>query len=494
MSLLAWFKEISDWFKDQVYKKANFSWLAEISTSRAPWKWGILPTVATMAMLLLAALSMAGTVWIGTAIWAGAFAKAAAFLPILSESVVWLLGVTAVNFWFSRDINRAILSTRDDSSTFVYSQKTNPTQLYRLVEHITAEVNEHFRQTLGDKHKPIPVPSIFTYNNNTKEIEISNFGRNPGKSGLFFPVEVFNFSANNLNQRKLAALVEKEVVKIYLNRGFFRTIVNMGTTLANTLNMLSTSDNLLFRAIGFLTGPIQYVLLLEKAINRSFEYEATGHVIQCFRGPDLSPAIDCGVNPFLEQPPTIAEIRAKKQEKQTRAPYTGFLSFIIRPFADWVDRNELEEYDKTGSRLLSALDVAVGEFIFYIRELNKQKPRATNEKVYIRPNVKDLVNQQISLANATTAQARVIADQHKEANRQLFDAIPADKRYDVIGPDGTGYVSPTIDAQERPIVAQAARGGAPILNQQQARARGRNAPNPAQESVASRHKMSLRKK
>ncbi|MGD9591210.1 MAG: hypothetical protein AB7V32_01665, partial [Candidatus Berkiella sp.] len=390
MSAASWLKDKADWLRNEIYNISSFAWLAQISTSRAPWKAGMLPTVGTLLMLLLAAGAMSGTIWVGTALWAGAFAKASAFLPILSETVLWVLGTTVVHFWFSRDINKGLFSVRDDSEIITYSEKTNPTKLYKLVTHITAEVNEHFRMALGDKHRPVPVPTLFAYNNNTNEIDIMSFGRNPGKTGLFFPIDVFNFTRNNIHQRRLAALIEKEIVKIYLNRGFYRMLASIGSTLANTLSMMSTSDNILLRAIGFLTGPMQFVLLLEKAINRSFEYEAAGHVIECFRGPDLIEALDCGVNPFHKSQGN-AELKAAKKAKQ-RAPYTGSLSSILRPFTDWVDRNEPEEYDKTGSRFLSALDLIVGELTSYVRELFMAKPRVTNEKNYIRPNIKNLQN------------------------------------------------------------------------------------------------------
>ncbi|MBS0287364.1 MAG: hypothetical protein JSR17_08715 [Proteobacteria bacterium] len=494
MSALAWFKEKINWLRNQIYQKASFLWLAEISTSRAPRYFGMIPTLGTLFMLLLASLSMAGTIWLGTALWAGAFAKAAAFFPILSETVAWVLGSTLVTFWFSRDINRALFSTRDDRDIFVYSQKVNPTKLYQLVEHLTHEVNAHFAKIYGDKHKPIPVPSIFTHT--LDEIDITSFGRNPGKTSLFISTGTFNYTKNNLNQRKLAALIEKELVKIYLNRGVYRTIVSMGTTLANTLNMFSNSDVLLLRAIGILTGPIQYALLLEKSINRSFEYEAAGHVINCGRGLDLYAALDCGVNPNLETTPPYSEIKANQTARQRR-PYNGMFSSVLKPLTDWVERNEVAEYDKTGSLFLSFWDICVGEFLFYIRELYKPKPRATNEKAEVRKAVKSqLASGDVTLGVATAEQLRQMDLDHRQKNEVLYRQIPQNNRYDVIGPNGSGYVSPIIDAQERPINQDRdvffvpARG---VLTQRQARrAQERQAPLPARQQKA--HGMTLRKR
>lgn len=491
MSVAAWFKSKIDWLNDQIYKKASFSWLAEIATARKPWLLGIIPPIGTLFMLLLAALAMSGTIWLGTAAWTWSFANAAAFFPILSETIAWTLGTTLVTFWFSRDINRALLSTRDDRDIFVYSQKVNPTKLYQMVEHLTFEVNAHFEKKFGKNHRPIHVPSIFTHT--LDEIDVTSFGRDELTTSLFISTGTFNYTKNNLNQRKLAALIEKELVKIYLNRGFYRTIVSMGTTLANTLNMFSNSDVWLLRAIGFLTGPIQFVLLLEKSINRSFEYEASGHVAECGRLFDLYGAIDCGVNPNLETSPAYSEIRAN-QVKRQRPPYQGWFSSVLSPITNWIIRNEVAEYNKEGNIWLSGIDNAVGEFLFWTRELFKPKPRATNEKTELRKIKVKIGNQMVSFADASAAQLEEMEQESRKTNNELYKKIPADKRYDVIGPRGTGYVDPIIDRQERRINQDRDVFYVPAAPMEPQRRQARLAPQRQPEQPQSQHGMTLRQR
>jgi Zn-dependent protease with chaperone function len=478
------------WLSEKIKEKATFSWLAQISTARAPWLGGILPPIGTLLMLGLVAGAMAGGLWLGTALWAGAVAQASAFYPLLGETLAGVLGFSLLTFWFSREIDTFGFSTREAREDFVYSQKVNPTRLDKLVEHVRQEVNIYFKQLYGNKHVDIPMPRLLTYSKG--EIEIFSSGRNPGKSGIFFSSGVFDFRKTNLDQRQIAALVQMELVKIYLNRGMYRTITSMGASLANTLQNLNNSNSWLYRFLGLLVSPLQFILLLERSINRSYEYEAAGHVIKCGRGIDLMNAIDKKVCSTLETLPTNAELKVN-QRAHMREPYNGFMSWLIQPFTNWIDRNELAGDDKTGYRIISLFDILVRECGYYINELWKKEPRATNLKNYLRPIVKANVGgNEVSLDTATTAQIPAIRQHHMNINTTLYRKIPAAARYDVIGPKGSGCVKPIL--QETGL-APVAGGGQPILLAQVRTARGRQRDveldvRPAQEGT---HQMRLRR-
>ncbi len=438
----------------------NFANLAAISTPRSTKLGGLLPPLKTILALLIVAIAISAGAWLWTGLWAGAMAGASSYLPILGETILGVLGLAVVNYWFSREINTAMLSTREARAPFVFSKKVNPTSLTKLVDHVRIEVNEHFRKLYGVKHQDIPMPRLLTYAK--VDIEVSSEGRNPGKAGIFFSSGCFDYRRNNLDQRQLAALIEMELVKIYLRRGFSRTVVGMGASLANTLQNLNNSEFFLYRVLGILTGPVQFILLLERSLNRSYEYEASKHVVDCGRGIDLMNAIDKKVCNTLETVETGAELKAD-QNLYKRTPYNGYMKGVIKLFTDWIDENELAGDDKTGYRILSLPDILVREGIYYFNELWKKEPRATNLKNYLRTIIKGPVgNKEVTMGTATSADVPVLQDYYMSVNSTLYNKIPPANRYDVIGPNGSGYVTPILP-DNAPITTPIAGGGQQVL-------------------------------
>ncbi|MBI2792698.1 MAG: hypothetical protein HYX61_12135 [Gammaproteobacteria bacterium] len=479
------------WLSGKIKEKANFSWLAQASTSKKPWLLGFIPSVGTIIMLGLMAAAISGGIWLWAGFWSGAYASAAVFVPLLEKTLMGVIGFSILNFWFSREINTALLSTREAREPFVFSQKVNPTSLIKLVNHLRQEVNAHFKQKYGDNHVDMPMPRILNYTKS--DFEISSEGRNPGKAGIFISTGAFDYKKTNMNQREVAALIQRELVKIYLRRGFFRTIAGIGSSLATTLENLNSSDFWFFKMLGTITAPLQFfIALIENSINRSFEYEASGEVIECGRGVDLIRAIDHNVNPQLETVATNEELKIN-QNKHQRKPYSGFLSSVLSPFTNWIDRNEYASDDKSGYRVMSMPDSIVREAIFYTEELKKKKPRATSEKTFIRPRVWAMIDgNEVSMDNATTEQVEIIQKRQLAINDGLYKQIPKNDRYDAIGPRGTGCVTPILEKNGlAPIVG----GGKPILLAQARAARGhqRDAEpevRPAQEGT---HHMRLRR-
>lgn len=418
----------------------SFAKLAQISTGKNSWLGGLIPPLGTIVSLLLISAVIASGAWAWAGFWGGALAQAGTFFPFLQNAVIGVFGTTLLNFWFNREINTFILNTRQVRKPFVYAQKKNPTHLWHLVNHLRQELNVHFRQKYGNRHTDLPMPRLCTYTGDEFKIAVSE-GRNPGKAGFFFTSGAFLYAKSNMSQRELAALIQKELVKIYLRRGVARTIVGMGVDLANTLSNLN-SGNWFFKALSFITIPLQFILLIARALNRSYEYEAARIVAECGRGVDLVRGYDSKVCSTLETLPTAAELK-EDFNRNKRAPYNGPLKTVLRPITDFVDNNEYVGEDNTGDRLNSLADITVREGGYYVNELWSNDPRSTNIKNYLRPLVKARIDgQEVNLDTVTTAQMERFQKQQMRINRRLYNQIPRQERYKVIGPDGSGYIRP----------------------------------------------------
>lgn len=419
----------------------NFGWLAQSSTSKHPILRGLLPNISTMFALLLMSAAIAGGLWF----WSFGLAFTASFLPLFVKTTLAVIGMTAVNFWFSREINTFMFSTREVRENFKFDEH-NPTDLRKLVDQVRCEVNAHFKNVYGDQHVDIPMPRLLTFTDHHFKI-VTVEGRNPGKAALMFSSGALNSHDTRLNQRHMAALVAMEMVKIYHRRSIGGTIAGMGLDLINTLEN-AREGNLFYRVVGFLIWPLQFFLLLQRAIKRSYEYDAALKVVDMGRGMDLIDAIDFKVCPVLFDKPTFRGL-AEDQNNKKRAPYKGYFASLVGWFTDWADKQEYAGDDKTGWRILSAIDACVRELGFYINELFDPKPRSTNLKTPMRKALsgyEEAKNQ---------ADLDKLYQRDRETNRKLYDKVPADNRYEVIGPDGNGMAEPahehehTHELQER---------------------------------------------
>lgn len=409
----------------------NFSWLAQKSTGRRPWLRGLLPQIQTLVALLGISVAITAGLWL----WMGAIATASAMLPVLVNTALAVVGMTLLNFWFSREINTFMLSTREVRDNFKFD-KENPTDLRKMVDHVRCELNTHFRKIYGKSHVDIPMPRLLTFTDHHFKI-VTVPGRNPGKAAICISTGALNSHETNLNQRQLAALLQMEMVKIYLRRGVSGTIVAMGMDLLATLENMR-EGNLFYKIIGFLAGPLQFFLLVQRAVSRSYEYEAALTVTQCGRGIDLIDAIDYKVAPSLFVKPTFKVLNTDQIAHQ-RVPYNGFMKWLIGPIANWIDRHEYATDDKTGYRIMSLPDILVRELGYYINELFDPKPRSTNLKGPLRESVKGY-NKAKNQADLNKLYQKDI-----EKNQTLFKKIPKASRYAPISPDGDGYVKPFHD-------------------------------------------------
>lgn len=403
----------------------NFSWLAQASTSKHPVLRGLLPNFYTLFTLLAVSAAIAGGLWM----WSFGLAFSAAFLPLYAKTTLAVIGMTAVNFWFSREINTFMFATREVREGFKFDEH-NPTDLRKLVNQVRCELNAHFKKVYGDAHQDIPMPRLLTFTDHHFKI-VTVEGRNPGKAALLFSSGSLNSHDTRLNQRHMAALVAMEMVKIYHRRSVSGTIARMGLDLINTLENAAKSANLFFRVVSFLIWPLQFFLILQRAIKRSYEYDAALKVVDMGRGMDLIDAIDFKVCPVLFDKPTFGRLTDDQNAKK-RKPYDGYFASVIRWFTDWADKQEYAGDDKTGWRILSAIDACVREFGFWVNEIFEEKPRSTNLKGPMR----DALPGYVQAKNQSDLDKLYESD--RVTNRKLYDQVPADDRYEVIGPDGNG--------------------------------------------------------
>lgn len=430
----------------------NFAWLAQKTTAGRSILKGALPPVYTILSLLVTSLGIATCAWLWAAVWGGVAANAVAFVPILTPTLLAVLGATLVNFWFNREITHFVKSARTLDRNSRMSQDENPTDLFAMVDHLHAELEQHF----GRKLPKIPRLSLF---NDDHFHIITVEGRNPGRSGLFFSKGSFHYDHTKMTQRHVAAIIQMEMVKIYLHRGVARTIVRMGTDLFSTLQNMSDSASIspLRWCLAVLAGPLQFFLLLERSLKRTYDLEAAEIVAKCGRGYDLYLQVDASGFGTQTTTPSRQDTRNRQRELR-REPYDHttahyglrtLAKYIFKPIADWVDVHEPAEDDKTGYRLVTLPDILVRDGGDYFTELFKEKNRGTNLKAHLASLVKATVTEngistEISLDTAPLSQFSAIDRANREINRAFHNKIATEKRYAPIGPDSDGRVPPTM--------------------------------------------------
>ena len=227
-------------------RNASFTRLAEISTPRKTWFYGLFPPITTLVVLLGISLTIAGGVWLGGFLWAGALAGTMGFIPILEVTIVSVLGLAFFNFWFSRGITDVMLSSRAATSATPYAADENPTDVVRMTETIIAEVNAFFKQSDPNFQK-INGISLYTFSSPEPKVVVVE-GRNRGKAGIFISDKAFSPNFTKMNQRQLAAWIQMGVIRIYLRRGFSRTLVGVCTDLLSMLKNLN-NGNVFFQTL-----------------------------------------------------------------------------------------------------------------------------------------------------------------------------------------------------------------------------------------------------
>lgn len=414
----------SSWQRIKAFKFSSlfdFSNWAQWSTPKELYL-GIIPPIATLLTLTLVAGLIASGAWAWSALLTTAHLS---FIPIFGAVAPIVLGGAFLNFWFHREITTFTLSARAVHENFEFSHKQNPTNLYRLVQEVTAAVNAHFKKKHGDSHRDIPAPRICTFTDHHWKL-VTVEGRNPGKAAIFISSGALDFEHTGLTIDEFEALIANEIVKIYSRRGIGRTAVGVVSDLSETLNHLQ-EGNWLSKALFVLTMPLQLTLLLDKSIQRSYEYQAGCHLVDMGYGYDLIAGIDRLICPPLDRIGTARELK-EAAKKYRREPYSG-TSNVYKRFADWVDANEYPVDDNTGSRIISALDILAREGGFYVRELFSARPRATSLKNYLRPLISMKQDgQTYNLNTISEAQREPMRLVHCKKRVPLFQGVVRNSR------------------------------------------------------------------
>lgn len=354
-------------------KPAN---LAKLSTSRAPILKGLLPTSGTLLTLLMVSLAMTAGIWL----WTGAIASLTALIPAYLTVIASISGAALLNFFFSLEINTAMLSSRPNRKGNKFDSKL--VNLKKLVEEVRTQLNAHFEEVYGAAHVDLPMPRLCVYTNEKARIQ-AVLGVTPEDTGLFFSSTFFDSHNTRWNEDHIKALVAHQLVQAYHRRGWGSTIVSIGASFLFTLQSLQESDQWYFRALGLLAGPLQFFFFVQKAIERSYSYEAVTHVKNMHRGKDYFDAIDIKVCPSLVVQNSYSYLKFD-QENKKRTPYTGPLSSWLRPITDWIDEMELADDNKNSYRIISGMRSVVREAIYSMNEMNSSDPRTTRIKDHLR--------------------------------------------------------------------------------------------------------------
>jgi Zn-dependent protease with chaperone function len=354
-------------------KPAN---LAKLSTSRAPVLKGLLPTSGTLLTLLMVSLAMTAGIWL----WTGAIASLTALIPAYLTAIASISGAALLNFFFSLEINTAMLSSRPNRKGNKYSAEL--VNLKKLVEEVRTQLNTHFEEVYGAAHVDLPMPRLCVYTSEKARLQ-AVLGATPEDTGLFFSSTFFDSHNTRWNDDHIKALVAHQLVQAYHRRGWGSTIVSIGASFLFTLQSLQESDQWYFRALGLLAGPFQFFFFVQKAIERSYSYEAVTHVKNMYRGKDYFDAIDIKVCPSLVEQNSYSYLRFDHDLKK-RTPYSGLFSSWLRPITDWIDEMELTEDNKSSHRIISGIRSIVREAIYSINEMNSSDPRTTRVKDHLR--------------------------------------------------------------------------------------------------------------
>jgi hypothetical protein len=369
-------KKTSPWF--DLKNLVDFTWVAKQSTPRAPLFKGLFPTLGTFFTLL----AITGVLTAGVMLWSGAAVTLASFFPVYTTAALGVIAGSLINFWFHRDITTAILNSREVRKKFKFDEH-NPTDIYKLVNHVRHELNSYFRTVHGN-HVDLPMPRLCVYTGEKPELQVS-LGRTPDKAALYFSSAFFDSHNTRWNQKHLAALVAHKLTQVYYRRGWSATIVSIMGNLLQTLENMQGSENTAYRAIGTLAGPLRLFFFLQRAVERSYAYEATKPVVAIGRGMDFYDAIDIKVAPSLHKQPSYSYLILDSERKK-REPYNGLFARWLAPLFKKLDDQVLTEdkSDKQGYRIVSWIDAFIREFIYSFNELLSKDPRTTRLKDHLR--------------------------------------------------------------------------------------------------------------
>lgn len=409
----------------------NFNDWAERMTPQK-LKWGFSPPLKTLfaIVFLSSVVTSFLSIWLGLGGSATHFS--AGFLPLIGATIPTVSTLSLLTFWFCREIQFIILGAKEvrEDSTVGYE-----IDLIQMVKHVTAEVYDHFEgltPNADNEPKHIPIPLVCIYDSNVAEIKTCE-GRNRGKSALFFSTMMLNAHHTKMTRRQLAALIQKEVFKIYMHTGVTRVSLGIGQALGATTSCLF-ADHWFYKFLYGVTFPLQLAFLINQAILRGFEREAGELVcMAAYRGYDFIKATEKQFFPGLKELKPY-ELQQSKL-KRMRAPYKGH--WLLESFFTWADNLELAGHDKTGHRLVALMDNLVREFGLLFKEFYGGM-RGTTARRLFRHLIKNTETGK-TLMEVTDSETQEIKQQERDNNRILYNKIALgcykEYLYEPIGPD-----------------------------------------------------------
>lgn len=422
--------------------------------AHSSWAYGLLPPTLNILNLLFASVAIASGLWI----YNGAIAGLLGFLPVYAQTLAGILGLTAANFWFSREIQTIVLNVKEAESGNKFDN--NNINLRKTFKFTNKLVNNYFSKIFKEKHKDLKLGRLGVFEAKDQGYKfVGAPGRDAGNSIYVISQAVLDKHSKML-PKHIAVWMLKEQVKAYYHRGWSNLIVSMFESWANTLSSLQASDSFLNKCLWLLASPLQFFLLLPKMVKRSHDYDAWKQVAQMGFGFEAIQHLDIKSNRNRNtrlKPWKMFSRKAKQFSKRT--PYNGWFAGILRPAINWIDRflekNEWAWDDKSDWRLLSVVNAIFLNVGRWVQELFADAPSGYNVKEVLKDEIegyrqaeselKAALRQAYKLSNgpelkkakkeAITQYQKVmdaIEKRERAKQNELIDPIPLEKRYGLL--------------------------------------------------------------
>jgi Zn-dependent protease with chaperone function len=348
-----------------------------LAGGQASYVFGIFPHYQTLLALIITSAAIAGA----TAL----VATTASILPVMAATV----GAAFINFWFSREIQSAMLGLTP-TSAYVKNERGEDVEqdwTYDIglknhngekVQYNLAMAMDHLRGVINARYPsetPLPPIRLGTFAEHHYKLVVT--GRNPGKSmiALANPGVAHTFKGKT---REFNALMLQALAQIKLRATFSGMVVGMILDFGQLLQSFKTHDFLPFKILGLMVAP--FAQLLINAMSRTNAYYRADRIVaECGYGDDLIKALD-----VLNQPNNVARVNTHREELPIGPEPTTRLGRMHRRIDDVLRADSYPGEDKTGWVLLQAIDNAVLRFAFFFKELFSAAPRMGHRKEEIK--------------------------------------------------------------------------------------------------------------
>lgn len=348
-------------------------------TSQISYFFGILPHYQTLVALLITSAAIAGATTL--------VATTASILPVMAATV----GAAFINFWFSREIQSAMLGltptsayVKNELGEEIEKDWTYDIALEKQngekVQYNFAKAIDHLRGVINARYPndtPLPRIRLGTFAEHHYKLVVT--GRNPGKSMIAIsnPGVFHTFEGK---PRELNALMLQALAQIKLRSTFSGMAVGIIMDFGNLLQSFKTNDFLPFKLIGLMVAP--FAQLLINAMSRTNAYYRADRIVaECGYGEDLIKALD-----VLNQPNNLE--RKNTHRESPKHPEStirlGRMERMGRYINDILRGDSYPGEDETGYAVLQFIDNAVLRFASFFKELFSAAPRSGHRKEEIK--------------------------------------------------------------------------------------------------------------